>query len=228
MGEYFGPVIGDQKEKMRQIVSGLNHLHMKGIVHRALQPENIFVSYSNGTDPPRLKLGNFGFVSVSHSALPFWQQVAASGTNEYWMAPEIYSEEAIEFTEEMDLFPLGLLLGFIVLSGGRHVFEAGSKEATIAQIKERMSMTLIVEHLKNVDNSAGIFNIIQALVNPEPLARPSTKKVLKMTFFIKPIEGAKKRQLLETPAEIPILAKRSKLNGTFVAPEVTETQSKSQ
>lgn len=201
--KYYGPVIGDQREKVLQIINGLNHMHVKGILHQALQPENILVSYPNGAVPPLLKLANFGFLRVSSCLDPLWKGISLRGKNEKWMAPEIYSVEEEEFTKRMELFSLGLVLGFS-LSGGRHVFQSDSEEATVNRIKKKMPMTLTAEHLKNVDDGQGIMVIIQSLVSPEPLARPSAYKVLKMSFFTKPptIGGvAKKRPMFEDAIE---------------------------
>ena len=189
---------------------------MSEIMHRFLQPANILVSYPNGSDPPRLKLGHFGFIRVSSSNFPLWKQIASSGTNEKWMAPEIYDEEQQEFTIEMDLFAAGCLFGYSQ-SGGRHVFQAENEEATVKRIMKKMPMTLKAEHLKNAGDGDAkeILNIIHSMVNPEPLLRPSTSNILKMPFFKKSAGGEKKRQSIDEE-EQP--AKRNKPNATAEAP----------
>ena len=74
-------------------------MHVKGILHQALHLENILVSYPNGAVPHLLKLAYFGFLRVSSCLDPLWKRISLRGTNEKWMAPEIYLVEEEEFTK---------------------------------------------------------------------------------------------------------------------------------
>ena len=49
---------------MRQITSGLEHLHLKEIVHCNLKPANIQISFPDGTVGPLMKLTNFGMLRI--------------------------------------------------------------------------------------------------------------------------------------------------------------------
>jgi len=50
-------------------------------------------------------------------------------------------------------------------------------------------MTLTVEHLKNVESSASVFQLICSLLNADPTQRPSAKRVLKNAFFSKTLKA---------------------------------------
>ena len=49
------------KRIVKQIASGLEHIHNNGIVHRDMKHMNIF--FSNDTTNPRVKIADFGLAS---------------------------------------------------------------------------------------------------------------------------------------------------------------------
>lgn len=65
-GKYDGPTVGDEKEILRQVTEGLAHLHGLNIIHRDINPKNIYISKSDDRSglPPRMKLADFGFFTV--------------------------------------------------------------------------------------------------------------------------------------------------------------------
>jgi serine/threonine protein kinase len=62
-------------------IDGLEYLHIKGIVHRDIRPESIFLNASGVA-----KIGNFRFAGRVGS-LP---DHAAGTTDEEYMAPEVF------------------------------------------------------------------------------------------------------------------------------------------
>lgn len=101
---------------MRDIVSGLSHLHELGIIHRDLKPQNVLISIGNGLCA---KLSDMGISkqlvgdasSLDHRATA----VGSSG----WRAPEQLRNG--RQTRAIDLFSLGCLL-FFCITGGKHPF----------------------------------------------------------------------------------------------------------
>ena len=52
------------REIVRQILSGVAHLHAEQIIHRDLNSFNILVSFSSGTVGELIKLTDFGMSSI--------------------------------------------------------------------------------------------------------------------------------------------------------------------
>ena len=83
----------DAMKAMKQIASGLRHLHGLGLVHRDIRPQNILISSSLSSGGGyRMLISDFGLckkLDVDQSSfLPTTYEVIAAGTAG-WIAPEI-------------------------------------------------------------------------------------------------------------------------------------------
>ena len=183
-GDYKGPIIGTNRLILKQVTRGLAFLHEKKIFHRELKPSNIFISHTlsskDGTLRPTMKLGNFGIYRKAGQKLLLEMPCSKS-----WLPPEAHGK--FTFTAAMDLFALGCLYGF-TLSRGRHPY-GNDEENRVSRIKKKEPMTLTVEHLKNVESAASVFQLICSLLNADPTQRPSAKRVLKNAFFSKTLKA---------------------------------------
>lgn len=92
------------------ISQGLQDCHQKGIIHRDIKPQNIFVNEAG-----YFKLGDFG---VSRSTPGAQDALSFKGTLDY-MAPEIY--KMISTDERSDIYSLGMVL-YQCLNGNRLPF----------------------------------------------------------------------------------------------------------
>uniref|UniRef100_A0A8B9GJ09 Interferon-induced, double-stranded RNA-activated protein kinase n=1 Tax=Amazona collaria TaxID=241587 RepID=A0A8B9GJ09_9PSIT len=82
--------------KFLEILEGVEYIHSKGLIHRDLKPQNIFIS---GED--KIKIGDFGLVtSVTCENL-----TENTGTKSY-MAPE---QSGDRYGKEVDIYALGLI-----------------------------------------------------------------------------------------------------------------------
>ena len=81
------------------ISQGLRDCHQKGIIHRDIKPQNIFVNEAGD-----FKLGDFG---VSRDALGGMGALSFKGTLAY-MAPEVY--KMVSTDERSDIYSLGMVL----------------------------------------------------------------------------------------------------------------------
>src|SRR6185312_11909006 len=97
----------------RQLLAGLAHVHMQGIVHRDVKPENLLVSNEPGFDD-HLRVVDFGLAQLHVG--PAMSAELAIGTPSY-MAPEQCSREQIT-DERTDLYAVGVLL-FEMLTGAK-------------------------------------------------------------------------------------------------------------
>ena len=82
-------------EILREIISGVHHLHQNSIVHRDLKTENIFINNN------QYKLGDFGFAKKYNK-----QFTTVCGTPAY-MAPEFYTHSPQ--TEIVDVWSIGII-----------------------------------------------------------------------------------------------------------------------
>ncbi|KAM8809825.1 interferon-induced, double-stranded RNA-activated protein kinase [Eudromia elegans] len=84
------------RDKLLQIVKGVEYIHSKGLIHRDLKPQNIFISNED-----KIKIGDFGLVT-SELYNPLTEN---RGTKSY-MAPEQFGDT---YGKEVDIYALGLI-----------------------------------------------------------------------------------------------------------------------
>jgi serine/threonine protein kinase len=88
------------REFMLQLVDAVEHMHAKGVYHRDVKPENIFLSQA-GT----MKLGDFGLATTD-----VWSWEVAVGSDRY-MAPEQYDPPNTGYsTAKADIWAIGICL----------------------------------------------------------------------------------------------------------------------
>jgi WNK lysine deficient protein kinase len=85
----------------RQILEGLAYLHARGIIHRDLKCDNIFVNGSQG----QVKIGDLGLAAVVTRRRRRGNAASCVvGTPEF-MAPEVYAED---YDERADVYSFGM------------------------------------------------------------------------------------------------------------------------
>ncbi|MBU6451699.1 MAG: protein kinase [Cyanobacteria bacterium REEB67] len=124
-----GQTLGDRiKEKGRlaisealsifsQVFSGLSAAHQKGIVHRDMKPDNIFLSkITDKSEESQVKIVDFGIAALVDSTAEA-QKLTASGSifgSPLYMSPE--QSQGLPVTEKSDIYSCGCAL-FEALSG---------------------------------------------------------------------------------------------------------------
>ncbi|CAH1779270.1 unnamed protein product, partial [Owenia fusiformis] len=92
---------------MRQLASGVKHLHDCRLVHRDLKPANALISLATGQTV--LKLTDFGISKLAEgkaNSMQTYMMSTSLGTP-CFMAPEIFKQE--KYTSSVDVFSLGLI-----------------------------------------------------------------------------------------------------------------------
>ncbi|KAF7129075.1 hypothetical protein RHSIM_Rhsim10G0193700 [Rhododendron simsii] len=114
---------------MRDIVSGLVHLHELGMVHRDLKPQNVLIVKEGSVCA---KLSDMG--------------CGTSG----WQAPELLRHG--RQTRAMDVFSLGCVL-FYCITGGKHPF-GGPLERDMNIMKDKVKLFLV----KHIPEAVDLFD----------------------------------------------------------------------
>lgn len=154
---------------MRDIVSGLIHLHELGIIHRDLKPHNVLITKEKSICG---KLSDMGISRrLVGDMLSLGLHATGSGSSG-WQAPEqlLHGRQ----TRAIDLFSLGCVL-FFCMTGGRHPF-GDHLERDVNVAKNRVNLFL-VEHIPEA------FDLFSRLLNPNPELRPRALDVLRHPLF---------------------------------------------
>src|SRR5450631_82169 len=154
------------------IARALGAAHAKGVVHRDLKPDNVFLVNRNG-DPDFVKVLDFGIAkltSSSASAHYRTQTGAIIGTPAY-MSPE-QCRGAKEIDQRTDIYSLGVI-GYQMLTGGLP-FNA---EALGELLFQHLSQTPIAAAAVEPSVPAPVSAIIARTLEKEPNRRPSLDEI---------------------------------------------------
>ncbi|KAK9386789.1 kinase-like domain-containing protein [Lipomyces mesembrius] len=95
---------------LKQILTGLNHIHSHGYFHRDIKPENILVTASPASLIPTVKLSDFGLVRDIHSTAPYTTYVSTR----WYRAPEILLKTG-RYGPEVDIWAFGAMAVEIIM-----------------------------------------------------------------------------------------------------------------
>ncbi|XP_059644992.1 serine/threonine-protein kinase/endoribonuclease IRE1a [Cornus florida] len=154
---------------MRNIVSGLVHLHELGIIHRDLKPQNVLIIKERSLCA---KLSDMGISKRLVGNMSSLGHHATGCGSSGWQAPEqlLHGRQ----TRAVDTFSLGCLL-FYCITGGRHPFgESLERDMNIA--KNKVDLFL-------VENIPEAVDLISRLLDPNAELRPKALEVLHHPLF---------------------------------------------
>lgn len=180
----------DEKDILRQVTSGLSHLHglTEPIIHRDIKPENILVFQpKGGNQKPLIKLADFGISRILKEGLDKLKKTTTTNPHGStgWIAPEFFTNDSY-YGPESDIFPLGLIFGYLLSQKRRHPFEKDGEEPIERSVRIQTQEPMIMKKtdLKQVyaeDEDA--FDLILRMLKMDPSERPSAEQVLKHKFF---------------------------------------------
>jgi NIMA (never in mitosis gene a)-related kinase 1/4/5 len=162
-----------------QMVIGLKALHDLKICHRDIKCANIFLSLNQ-----EVKLGDFNVSKVAKKGSMLYTQ---TGTP-YYASPEVWKDKPYDY--KSDIWSLGCVLYEIV---------------TLRPPFKAFDMKGLYKKVVSVDYppvpsrySSELQNIIKAMLQSNPSARPSCEQILQMTSIFKNIkENSSNLQIIE-------------------------------
>nr|KJB14203.1 hypothetical protein B456_002G114100 [Gossypium raimondii]KJB14204.1 hypothetical protein B456_002G114100 [Gossypium raimondii]KJB14205.1 hypothetical protein B456_002G114100 [Gossypium raimondii] len=154
---------------MRDIVSGLAHLHELGIIHRDLKPQNVLIIMEKSLCA---KLSDMGISKRLTGDMSCLTRGATGYGSSGWQAPEQLRQE--RQTRAVDLFSLGCVL-FFCITGGKHPY-GDSIERDVNIVNDRKDLFLI----ESIPEAMDLFS---HLLDPNPELRPKAQDVLHHPLF---------------------------------------------
>ncbi|KAK9201818.1 hypothetical protein WN944_017026 [Citrus x changshan-huyou] len=142
------------------IAQALQFIHEKGIAHLDVKPDNIYVK--NGV----YKLGDFGRATLLDKSLPIEEGDAR------YMPQEILNED-YDHLDKVDVFSLGATMYELIK--GSPLPESGPQFLNLRDGK----LPLLPGH------SLQFQNFLKAMVDPDPVQRPSAKELVENPIFDK-------------------------------------------
>ncbi|THU78900.1 kinase-like protein, partial [Dendrothele bispora CBS 962.96] len=145
----------------QQITDALNYCHDRGIIHRDIKPQNVFLDGSG-----QVKLGDFGL----SKKLGKNELATSSLGTPYYMSPEQF--QGSPYDVNSDIWSLGCL-----------TFELCALVSPFGQARDENTLRSMVCNsnisVPSIPNySSGLKNIICSMLNREPKKRPSTSSIL--------------------------------------------------
>ncbi|WEW56618.1 eukaryotic translation initiation factor 2-alpha kinase [Emydomyces testavorans] len=158
----------------RQILDGLNHIHMHGIIHRDLKPDNIFLDVTNN---PRI--GDFGLATrgqfstavQSSSIQDIGESFTRSIGTTYYVAPEMKSASDGQYNEKVDMFALGI----IFFEMCHPLNTAMERDHTLQEIRQKDH---VLPETFEMPEKVVQGQIIESLINHRPSERPAAIEIL--------------------------------------------------
>ncbi|XP_071982866.1 serine/threonine-protein kinase PLK3 isoform X1 [Engystomops pustulosus] len=151
---------------LKQIISGLKYLHMKGIIHRDLKLGNFFIN-----ENMELKVGDFGLAARLEP--PEQRKKTICGTPNY-LAPEVLHRHG--HGPESDVWSLGCVM--YTLLCGTPPFETSDLKETYRCIKQ-------VKYTLPACLSSSAKQLIMGILKRTPSERLTLDQIIEHEFFTK-------------------------------------------
>lgn len=191
---------------VRDIASGLNFLHKKGIAHRDLKPENILCVAAGQLTPVKIcdfDLGSGIQIGSRHCSPVTTPELLSPVGSADFMAPEVvdvWQYQAWSYDKRCDLWSLGTIL-YILLCGYRPFYahcgkDCGFEEGHACEDCQELLFKCIQQGVYTFPDqdwagiSAEARDLIQHLLVKNPYQRYTAEQVLRHPWLSKESSGA--------------------------------------
>ncbi|XP_004494355.1 wee1-like protein kinase [Cicer arietinum] len=151
---------GQALEVLYQVANALQFIHEKGVAHLDVKPDNIYVKNSV------YKLGDFGCATLIDNSLPIEEGDAR------YMPQEVLNEN-YDHLDKVDIFSLGASIYELIRR--LPLPESGSHFLNLKEGK----LPLLPGH------SLQFQNLLKAMMDPDPVKRPSARELVENPIFDK-------------------------------------------
>ncbi|KAM0791161.1 hypothetical protein ACM66B_005645 [Microbotryomycetes sp. NB124-2] len=162
---------------VRQILTGLEYLHEREIIHRDIKGANILVDNKGG-----IKISDFGISKKVEDSSKVHRPSLQGSV--YWMAPEVVKQTA--YTSKADIWSLGCLV--VEMLTGTHPWANLTQMQAIFRIGQSVVPTIP----DDISNDAEQFLDETFLIDHD--ARPSATDLLKHAFVSSTTSGGESDQ----------------------------------
>lgn len=165
------------KRWCKQILHGIEFLHVNKIIHRDIKCDNIFINGATGD----IRIGDLGLstkISENRAAEDMRREITSAamtclGTPEF-MAPELYEES---YNEKVDIYAFGMTLLEMVTA-----FTPYHECTSAPQIYKKVTRGELPPELQRVKNSRAVAFIRKCLLKQEE--RPTAAELLTDDFLL--------------------------------------------
>jgi len=199
----------EASEIIKQVLSGIAHLHEKRIVHRDLKPENLLLSSKESNSD--IKITDFGLSEIFEEGQPILMSRAV-GTPGY-LAPEVLEllDNDVPYGKEVDLWSTGVIL-YILLCGFPPFY--GDNDDEVYDKIVAGNWRFLSPYWDNVSDSAK--DLISNLLVLDPTKRFTAAQALAHPW-IAASDRNSEAHLGTTISELKKFNAKRKLKGAFLA-----------
>jgi tRNA A-37 threonylcarbamoyl transferase component Bud32 len=185
------------------VADALTHAHAQGVVHRDLKPDNVIVSRVGDVVQPRVL--DFGIAKVLESALLSDAHAVKTRTGTAMGTPLYMSPEQCRgmggITPATDVYALGIM-AYEALTG-EVPFTGGVGEVIVHHLTTPVPE---LDGVTNVDLLPGLVPMIRAMLEKDPVARPTMTEVAQQLAAYVPDLQALDLEPPRHAAQVPIVA----------------------